>query len=138
MHEDEDVATTVQGILEREGVVFRLRSECIRLEPSPRGVTANVDCHEGEPKIEGTHVLLAVGRVPNTDELGTEKAGIAVDARGYIEGDDELRNNVHGSWAMGACNRKGAFPHTAYKDFEIVAGNLLAGDTARVSDRIPA
>jgi pyruvate/2-oxoglutarate dehydrogenase complex dihydrolipoamide dehydrogenase (E3) component len=137
MHEDEDVSACVQGILEGEGIRFRLKAECIELKPSPKGVSAQVDCDEGEPTIEGTQVLLAVGRVPNTDDLATDKAGIAVDPRGYVQVDDQLRTSVPGIWAMGDCNGKGAFTHTAYNDFEIVAANLLDSDPRKVSDRIP-
>ena len=93
-------------------------------------------CKEGEPAVEGTHILLAVGRRPNTDDLGLEKAGIAVDARGYITVDDELRTSVPGIWALGDCNGRGAFTHTSYNDFEIVAANLLDNDPRRLSDRI--
>ena len=93
---------------------------------------------DGEPEVVGSHVLLAVGRRPNTDDLGLDKAGVAIDARGYITVDDQLRTNVPGIWALGDCNGRGAFTHTAYNDFEIVAANLLDGDPRRVSDRIPA
>ena len=86
----------------------------------------------------GSHVLLAVGRRPNTDDLGLERAGVATDARGYIAVDDGLATNVPGIWALGDCNGRGAFTHTAYNDFEIVAANLLDGESRRVSDRIPA
>jgi pyruvate/2-oxoglutarate dehydrogenase complex dihydrolipoamide dehydrogenase (E3) component len=137
-HEDEDVSTCVQSILEAEDIHFRLRAECIQLLPSPQGIAVHVDCDEGEPDVEGSHVLLAVGRVPNTNDLGLEKAGVVLDARGYIQVDDQLRTNVVGIWAMGDCNGKGAFTHTSYNDFEIVAANLLDGDTRKVSDRIPA
>ena len=96
------------------------------------------DCEFGDPEIIGSHVLLAVGRRPNTDDLGLEKAGVEIDERGYIVVDDELRTSVPGIWALGDCNGKGAFTHTAYNDFEIVAANLLDDDRRRVSDRIPA
>ena len=102
------------------------------------GVAVGVDCAEGEPDVVGSHVLLAVGRRPNTDDLGLERAGVATDARGYIIVDDELATNVPGIWALGDCNGRGAFTHTAYNDFEIVAANLLDGERRRVSDRIPA
>ena len=137
MHEDEDVSACVQGILEGEGIQFRLKAECIELRPSPKGVSAQVNCDEGDPAIEGTHILLAVGRAPNTDDLGVEKAGIAIDAHGFVKVDDQLRSNVPGIWAMGDCNGKGAFTHTAYNDFEIVAANLLDSDPRKVTDRIP-
>ena len=88
------------------------------------------------PAIEGTHLLLATGRTPNTDDLGLDAAGIATDARGYITVDDELRTNVAGVWAIGDCNGRGAFTHTSYNDYEIVAGNLLDGEERKLSDRI--
>src|SRR6185369_638582 len=101
-------------------------------------ILAGVDCTDGDPDVSGSHVLLAVGRRPNTDDLGLEKAGVATDERGYITVDDQLRTSAPGVWAMGDCNGKGAFTHTSYNDFEIVAANLLDNDPRRVSDRIPA
>jgi len=89
-------------------------------------------------QVVGTHVLVAIGRRPNTDDLGLDKAGIATDAHGYIQVDDQLRTNVPGIWAMGDCNGRGAFTHTSWNDFEIVAANLLDNDHRRVSDRITA
>ncbi|MEO7144891.1 MAG: FAD-containing oxidoreductase, partial [Bryobacteraceae bacterium] len=136
--EDDDVSAAVQEILEREGIHVRLNARCIRISPSGAGVSATVDCGSGAPEIGGSHLLLAAGRRPNTDDLGLEKAGVAVDSRGYIAVDDQLRTNVPGIWAMGDCNGKGAFTHTSYNDFEIVAANLLDNDPRRVSDRIPA
>ena len=136
--EDEDVSTAIREILEREGVSVRTSAECIALEKSPGGVRVLVDCEKGAPAVEGTHLLLAVGRRPNTDDLGLDRAGVAVDARGYITVDDQLRTSVPGIWALGDCNGRGAFTHTAYNDFEIVAANLLDGDPRRVSDRIEA
>ena len=98
----------------------------------------HVDCKDGDPDITGSHLLLAVGRVPNTHDLGLDTAGIETDARGYIKVDDQLRTNVTGVWAMGDCNGRGAFTHTSYNDYEIVAANLLDDDPRRVSDRISA
>jgi pyruvate/2-oxoglutarate dehydrogenase complex dihydrolipoamide dehydrogenase (E3) component len=135
--EDEDVATEIHKVLEGEGIGFRTAAECIRLTPREPDVALEVDCKSGDREVVGSHVLLAVGRRPNTDDLGLESAGIAVDKRGYIVVDDELRTNVPGIWALGECNGRGAFTHTAYNDFEIVAANLLDGDTRRLSDRIP-
>jgi pyruvate/2-oxoglutarate dehydrogenase complex dihydrolipoamide dehydrogenase (E3) component len=134
--EDEDVSAAIQEILEKEGVHIRVNAKCIGFSPAGEGIAANVECVDGAPVIPGTHVLLAVGRRPNTDDLGLEKAGVAVDERGYIEVDDQLRSSVPGIWAMGDCNGKGAFTHTSYNDFEIVAANLLDNDPRRVSDRI--
>jgi len=115
----------------------RTDAECVRFEPRNRDVVAGVECVAGAPEVIGSHVLLAVGRRPNTDDLAIDKAGIALDDRGYIAVDEELRTNVPGIWALGDCNGKGAFTHTAYNDFEIVAQNLLDGRERRVSDRIP-
>jgi pyruvate/2-oxoglutarate dehydrogenase complex dihydrolipoamide dehydrogenase (E3) component len=136
--EDADVSAAMKGILEQEGVHVRLNAECIRVERRGAEVTASVDCLEGPPEVTGSHLLLAVGRRPNTDDLGLEKAGVQQDKRGYIVVDDQLCTNVPGIWAMGDCNGKGAFTHTAYNDFEIVAANLLENDLRRVSDRIMA
>jgi pyruvate/2-oxoglutarate dehydrogenase complex dihydrolipoamide dehydrogenase (E3) component len=135
--EDEDVAMEIHKVLEGEGIGFRTAAECIRLASHEPDVAVEVDCKSGDREVVGSHVLLAVGRRPNTDDLGLERAGIAVDKRGYIVVDDELRTNVPGIWALGECNGRGAFTHTAYNDFEIVAANLLDGDTRRLSDRIP-
>jgi len=136
--EDEDVSAMVREILEREGIQIRLNAECIALAKGGQQVVARVGCAEGAPEVSGSHLLLAMGRIPNTGDLGLEKAGVARDARGYIVVDDELRTNVPGIWALGDCNGRGGFTHTSYNDFEIVAGNLLDGDTRRVSDRITA
>lgn len=136
--EDEDVSEAIREILQREGITVRTGAECISLAPHERGVSVGVNCAEGEPASIGSHVLLAVGRRPNTDDLSLEKAGVATDARGYITVDDNLATNVPGIWALGDCNGRGAFTHTAYNDFEIVAANLLAGKRRCVSDRIPA
>ena len=136
--EDEDVSAAIADILRNEGVNLRLNAKCIGIKPHPQGVTVTADCLEGPPEIVGSHVLLAVGRVPNTDDLGLEKAGVQKDAHGYIVVDDQLRTSVPGVWAMGDCNGKGAFTHTSYNDYEIVAANLLDGDPRRVSDRIIA
>lgn len=137
-HEDPDVSAAIQEILETEGIHIRLHAECIAFDHAENGVWVHVDCKVGDPKLIGSHVLLAVGRVPNTSDLGLQNAGIAVDDRGYIVVDDQLRTSVAGIWAMGDCNGRGAFTHTSYNDFEIVAANLLDNDSRRVSDRIPA
>ncbi len=135
--EDEDVSTAMREILEREGITVRLNAKCIAFSRNGDEVIAHAECEEGSPDVAGSHVLLAVGRRPNTDDLGLEKAGVAVDDHGYIAVDDQLRTNVPGIWAMGDCNGKGAFTHTSYNDYEIVAANLLDNDPRRVSDRIP-
>ncbi|HEV8390259.1 MAG TPA: FAD-containing oxidoreductase [Dongiaceae bacterium] len=136
--EDEDVSEAVREILTDEGIAVRTRATCIGFKPHPDGVAVGVDCASGEPAVVGSHVLLAAGRRPNTDDLGLDKAGVAVDARGYIVVDDGLATTVPGIWALGDCNGRGAFTHTAYNDYEIAAANLLDGGKRRVSDRIPA
>jgi pyruvate/2-oxoglutarate dehydrogenase complex dihydrolipoamide dehydrogenase (E3) component len=135
--EDEDVAKAVQEIVERDGVEVRLNAQCIRVSPHEDGIAVGVDCRHGAPEVVGTHLLLAVGRRPNTDDLGLEDAGVAEDPHGFVQVDDELRTNVPGIWALGDCNGRGAFTHTSYNDYEIVAANLLDGAARRVSDRIP-
>jgi len=134
--EDEEVSDAVQAILEAEGIVVRTHAECISFKPHADGIEVGVDCKSGEPTVVGSHVLLAVGRRPNTDDLGLEAAGIETDARGYIKVDDELRASADGVWALGDCNGKGAFTHTSWNDYEIVAANLLDDDPRRVNDRI--
>ena len=134
--EDEDISQAIREILEGEGIAVRTAAECIRLAPHAEGVAVGVNCIEGDPEIVGSDVLLAVGRRPNTDDLGLDQAGIAVDARGFIHVNDFLATNVPGIWALGECNGRGAFTHTAYNDFEIVAANLLDGEARKVSDRI--
>jgi len=136
--EDAEISEAIREILAGEGITVRTGAECIRLGRHERGVAVFVDCAEGEPTLVGSHVLLAVGRRPNTDDLGLEKAGVATDARGYVTVDDSLATSVPGIWALGDCNGRGAFTHTAYNDFEIVAANLLDGGHRRVSDRVPA
>ncbi|HEY7838019.1 MAG TPA: FAD-containing oxidoreductase [Terriglobales bacterium] len=137
-HEDEDVSTEVQAILEREGIAVRLNATCIELTRHGDEAGVRVDCTEGAAEVRGSHLLLAMGRTPNTGDLGLDKAGVARDARGYIVVDDQLRTGVPGIWALGDCNGRGAFTHTAYNDFEIVAANLLDHGTRSVADRIPA
>ena len=134
--DDPDVSEAVKKILENEGVNIRLDAECMRAEKQGDRVVVGVDCETGDKTVTGSHLLLAVGRRPNTDELGLDEAGIEVDERGYIGVDDQLRTNVPGIWALGDCNGKGAFTHTSYNDYEIVAANLLDEDPRRVSDRI--
>lgn len=135
-HEDEDVSACVQSILEAEGVTIRTGAECIHLTSDVDGVVVGTDCSDGETAVSGSHVLLAVGRTPNTHDLGLDRAGVAIDERGYIKVDDQLRTNVTGIYALGDCNGRGGFTHTAYNDFEIVAANLLDQDVRGVSDRI--
>ena len=136
--EDEEVSAEIQKILEGEGVEIRLNAKCITVAKRGNGVAVGLSCEGGPPQVTGSHLLLAVGRVPNTNDLGLEKAGVKTDPRGYIAVDDELRTNVPGIWALGDANGRGAFTHTSYNDYEIVAANLLDHDSRRVSDRIPA
>jgi pyruvate/2-oxoglutarate dehydrogenase complex dihydrolipoamide dehydrogenase (E3) component len=136
--EDEDVSEAVAEFLAREGVNIRLNATCLSVSRQSDDIVMQVDCGEGAPEIRGSHLLIATGRRPNTDDLGLERAGVKRDSRGFIEVDDELRTNVPGIWALGDCNGRGAFTHTSWNDFEIVAANLLDGDRRRVSDRIPA
>ena len=136
--EDDDVSGEVRNILEREDIAVRTGAACIGLAPHEQGVAVSIDCDEGSPDAIGSHVLLAVGRRPNTDDLGLDKAGVATDARGYITVNDDLTTTVPGIWALGDCNGRGAFTHTAYNDFEIVAANLLDGEHRGVGARVPA
>ena len=136
--EDEDVSEAIRGIVEKEGITVRTSATCISFEKRGDRILAGVDCEQDSKPTEGTHVLLAVGRKPNTDDLGLEKAGIEHDDQGYIKVDDQLRTNVPGIWALGDCNGHGGFTHTSYNDFEIVAANLLDNDQRRLSDRISA
>ena len=136
--EDEEVSAAIQKILESEGIEIRLNAKCITLAKHGNGVAAGLSCEGGPPEVTGSHLLLAVGRVPNTDDLGLEKAGVKTDPRGYVVVDDELRTSVPGIWALGDANGRGAFTHTSYNDYEIVAANLLDSGHRRVTDRIPA
>ena len=135
--EDEDVTEIIHEVMEREGVRIRLNAECLRLKGRGDQVSIQVSCDEGPEEVTGTHILMAVGRVPNTGDLGLDSIGIEVDKRGFIPVDDQLRTTVTGIWALGDCNGRGAFTHTAYNDFEIVAANLFDDDSRRISDRIP-
>ena len=132
--EDEDVSATIAEILRAEGIEVVLNATDIRFTKQDSGF--EVTPRDGADPIAGTHLLLAVGRMPNTDDLGLENAGVDVDRRGYIVVDDQLRTTAQHIWAMGDCNGKGAFTHTSYNDFEIVAANLLDDDPRRVSDRV--
>ena len=135
--EDADVSEAIRQILDGEGIAVRTRAQCIAFAPHAEGVAVGVDCLQGAPEVIASHVLLAMGRTPNTDDLGLDRAGIATDANGYIVVDDQLATNVPGVWAMGDCNGRGAFTHTAYNDYEIIAANLLDGARRTVSARVP-
>ena len=134
--EDEEVSHAVREILQSEGINVRLNAKCLDVEKHADGVAVRVSCEEEPTTIVGSHLLLAVGRVPNTDDLGLEQAGVAIDARGFIVVDDHLATNVSGIWALGDVNGRGAFTHTSFNDYEIVAANLLDRESRRVSDRI--
>jgi len=135
--EDEEVSDEIRRILEREGIAFRLNAECVEVARHAKGVAIKLTCNEEPRAIAGSHLLLAVGRVPNTGDLGLDKAGVATDERGYIKVDEQLRTSVAHIWALGDANGRGAFTHTSYNDYEIVAANLLDGEARKVSDRIP-
>jgi pyruvate/2-oxoglutarate dehydrogenase complex dihydrolipoamide dehydrogenase (E3) component len=134
--EDPDVSDGIRDILQAEGVRFELGAECLSLGPAGKGIVVGAACGGGEGII-GSHVLLAVGRQPNTDGLGLDLAGIRTDARGYIEVDDQCRTSAEGVWAVGDCNGRGAFTHTSWNDHEIVVANLFDSDPRRIGDRIP-
>lgn len=136
--EDPDISEPIREILQAEGIVVRTEATCIELMQHPDGVAVGVDCASGGPVVTGSHVLLAVGRRPNTDDLGLHLAGIETDPKGYVVVDECLATSVPGIWALGDCNGRGAFTHTAYNDYEIVAANLLEGAARRVSDRVSA
>jgi len=135
--EDPEVSEAIRDILAAEGIEIRLDARCLALESAPEGVRVKVDCSAGAPSVPGTHVLLAVGRAPNTDGLGLREAGIETDAHGYVKVDETLATSAQNVYALGDCNGRGAFTHTAYNDYEIVADNLLNGAHRKVSDRIP-
>lgn len=137
-NEDEDASKVIHEVFTGEGIDIRINANCIHLENREAGVSVGLECDEGAPHVDGSHVLLAVGRVPNTDDLNLAAAGITADEHGFIRVDEGLQTNVSGVYAVGDCNGHGAFTHTSYNDYEIVADNLLSGGTRKVSDRIPA
>jgi pyruvate/2-oxoglutarate dehydrogenase complex dihydrolipoamide dehydrogenase (E3) component len=136
--DDDEVSETVREIMENEGVEIRLQAECLTLRKHEQGVAIQVECDSGAPEVVGSHLLMAVGRTPNTHDLGLDKAGIETDERGFIMVDDQLRTNVSNVWATGDVNGRGAFTHTSYNDYEIVVANLFDNDPRAVSDRITA
>ena len=136
--EDEDVSDAIHDILAREGIQIRLNAKCIGVAAHDAGVAVTSECTEGEPIVAASHLLLAIGRRPNTDGLGLDVAGIFCDERGFIRVDEQLRTNVPGVWALGDVNGRGAFTHTSWNDYEIVVANLLDADPRRVSERISA
>jgi pyruvate/2-oxoglutarate dehydrogenase complex dihydrolipoamide dehydrogenase (E3) component len=136
--DDEDVSAAVKEILENEGIEIRLNAQCMSAGRHDDDIAIQVECDSGAPRIVGSHLLLAVGRRPNTDDLGVDIAGIEVDSRGFIVVDEQLRTSVPGVWATGDVNGRGAFTHTSYNDYEIVVANLFDDDPRRVSERITA
>jgi pyruvate/2-oxoglutarate dehydrogenase complex dihydrolipoamide dehydrogenase (E3) component len=136
--EDEDVSEAIAAFLAKEGIGIQTDAKCLGVSKAGADIVMRLDCRDGAREVRGSHLLVATGRRPNTDDLGLDRAGVKQDRRGFIEVDDELRTSVPGIWALGDCNGRGAFTHTSWNDFEIVAGNLLDGDRRRISDRIPA
>ena len=136
--EDEEVSQAVAAFLAKEGIAMHANARCLSVAKRGDEIVMALDCDGHSREVVGSHLLVATGRRPNTDDLGVDRAGIKLDAKGYIEVDDELRTSVPGIWAMGDCNGRGAFTHTSYNDFEIVAANLLDGRNRKVSDRIAA
>ncbi len=135
--EDKDVSDAIRQFLEKEGIEFRLNATCLSGKNNASGgVTVKLDCTSGAPEISGSHLLLAVGRTPNTDTLNLDNTGVKTNARGFIEVNETLETTIPGIYALGDCNGKGAFTHTAYNDYEIVADNLFEGKIRKVSDRI--
>ncbi|MBR9977885.1 MAG: FAD-containing oxidoreductase [Bacteroidetes bacterium] len=135
--EDEDVSAAIKEILEQEDIDFRMNANCIAASRGVQGdIQLQVDCADAMEEVSGSHVLLAAGRIPNTDTLQIEQAGVEIDDQGYIRVNDTLETNVPGIYALGDCNGKGAFTHTSYNDYEIVSENLLQGGNRKVSDRI--
>jgi pyruvate/2-oxoglutarate dehydrogenase complex dihydrolipoamide dehydrogenase (E3) component len=136
--EDEDVSRAIAEILKDEKIDVRVNSKVVAVGKHGNDIAVTLERGGAKSQIIGSHLLLAIGRRPNTDDLGLDKAGVATNSRGYIEVDDQLRTNVPGIWALGDCNGKGAFTHTTWNDYEIVAANLLDNEARRVSDRITA
>ncbi|MDX1640799.1 MAG: FAD-containing oxidoreductase [Balneolaceae bacterium] len=134
--EDEEISNAIHDMLQEEGIQFRFNAECIGASGEGNDITVNIDCEQGPPTVTGSHLLLATGRQPNTDDLGLENTDIETDENGFIKTDDVLKTDAEHIWALGDCNGKGAFTHTAYNDFEIVAANLFNNDPRKVSDRI--
>jgi pyruvate/2-oxoglutarate dehydrogenase complex dihydrolipoamide dehydrogenase (E3) component len=135
--EDDEISGQILDFLKEEGIEFRLSATCIEgIKNRDGSVTLKLECDEGEPEVTGSHILLAVGRRPNTDTLNPEAGGIEIDERGYIRVDDFLETRVKGVYALGDCNGKGAFTHTSYNDYEIIAANRFSGESRKVTDRI--
>jgi pyruvate/2-oxoglutarate dehydrogenase complex dihydrolipoamide dehydrogenase (E3) component len=136
--EDSEISGAIGDILNGESIHVVCGVGDVTVAPGQHGIRLSYKQGDAPHSVDGSHLLVATGRRPNTDDLGLDRAGVAVDARGYIIVDDQLRTNVPGIWALGDCNGRGAFTHTAYNDFEIVASNLLDGEARTVHDRIAA
>ena len=134
--EDEDVSDGIRDILAKEGVRFELGATCVSLSRQGKHIAVGAACGGSPNQIVGSHVLVAIGRRPNTDALGLELAGIKTDERGYIVVDEQCRSSAEGVWAVGDCNGRGAFTHTSWNDHEIVVANLFDSDPRRIADRI--
>ncbi len=133
--EDQDVCSGISEIFEKEGIHIRLNAECISGRPAGDQIEVELDCEEGDKIVRGSHLLIAAGRVPNTDDLGLDKAGVETDDRGYIRVNNGLQTSARHIWAMGDCNGEGAFTHTAYNDYQIVASHLFGDGSRKLSDR---
>ena len=138
VREDEEISAAVREVLEAEGVRVHAAARTVTVAGDAEGISVQLDTASGPARAEGSHLLIAAGRRPNTDDLGLEQAGVAVDKRGHIQVDDTLRTSVPHIWALGDCNGRGAFTHTSYNDYEIVAGNLLRGQDRKVTERVTA
>jgi pyruvate/2-oxoglutarate dehydrogenase complex dihydrolipoamide dehydrogenase (E3) component len=138
MREDEEISSAAREVLEAEGVQVFVGTRDLALSGGGDGFRLRFEAASGPVAVGGSHLLIASGRRPNTDDLGLDRAGVATDARGYIQVDDKLRTNVPHIWALGDCNGRGAFTHTSYNDYEIVTGNLLRGEDRSVNDRVTA
>jgi pyruvate/2-oxoglutarate dehydrogenase complex dihydrolipoamide dehydrogenase (E3) component len=134
--EDEDISDAIREIIAGEGITLHIEAKCTGFARRGANIVAEVETKSGRIEITGSHLLIAIGRRPNTDGLGLDAAGVKLDAHGYVAVDDFLRSSVPSIYALGECNGRGAFTHTAFNDYEIVAANLLDGENRRVTDRI--
>lgn len=135
--EDRDLSASVQELLESEGVHVRCDAQCVSVATTRAGVRVQTSCRGGTDELDGTHLLVSAGRVPDTASLNLSEAGVHVDARGAIVVDEQLRASSPGIWALGDCHDRAAFAHSAHNDAELLAANLLDGESRRASDRLP-
>jgi pyruvate/2-oxoglutarate dehydrogenase complex dihydrolipoamide dehydrogenase (E3) component len=131
--EDAEISDAIREIFEGEGITVITGAACIGLKHHSDGAEVEIG---GRASVIASHVLIAAGRTPNTDDLGLEAAGITLDKKGFVPVNDRLETDVPGIWALGDCNGRGAFTHTSWNDYEIVAANLFDGESRKVSDRI--